>query len=136
MPSTHFEEGADVFLYANDPKGLAEWYALNFGIEFFTEITDTYYMEFYYRDDSDPSKRWSTVFAIMPVRKALGSVRGEYMINYRVDDLRGFLEQLQSREVATGAIEEQNDGRYPGSKGLFSWITDPEGNHIELYQPV
>ncbi len=39
------------------------------------------------------------------------------MINYRVDDLVGFLEQLQAREVATSPVEEHNDGRYPDSKG-------------------
>jgi hypothetical protein len=58
------------------------------------------------------------------------------MINYRVDDLKGFLEQLQSSGIPIGSVEEHNDGRYPGSKGLFSWITDLEGNHLELYQPV
>jgi hypothetical protein len=58
------------------------------------------------------------------------------MINYRVDDLVGFLEQLQARGAATRQVEEHNDGRYPDSKGLFTWITDQEGNHIELYQPI
>ncbi|HWZ18766.1 MAG TPA: hypothetical protein VNW73_08210, partial [Ktedonobacteraceae bacterium] len=86
--------------------------------------------------DTDHSRRWSTVFAIMPAKQPLASQRGEYMINYRVDDLRGFLEQLQSGGIPTGPFEEHNDGRYPGSKGLFSWITDPEGNHLELYQPL
>ncbi len=84
---------AGVFLYANDPKTLAEWYTLHFGLDFLSDSANTYYMEFYYRDDTDTSRRWSTVFAIMPAK-------------------------------------------YPGSKGLFSWITDPEGNHLELYQPL
>jgi len=127
---------AGVFLYANDPKTLAEWYTLHFGLDFLSDIANTYYMEFYYRDDTDTSRRWSTVFAIMPAKHPLSSQRGEYMINYRVDDLKGFLEHLHSGGVLTGPFEEQNDGRYPGSKGLFSWITDPEGNHLELYQPL
>jgi catechol 2,3-dioxygenase-like lactoylglutathione lyase family enzyme len=127
---------AGVFLYANDPKKLTEWYTLYFGLEFLSEIADTYYIEFYNRDDADPSRRWSTVFAIMPAKQLLGSQRGEYMINYRVDDLKGLLDQLQFGGVSIGPVEEQNDGRYPGSKGLFSWITDLEGNHLELYQPL
>ena len=127
---------AGVFLYANDPKMLAEWYTLNFGLEFQSDIADTYFMEFYYRDDTDTSGRWSTVFAIMPAKQPLSSQRGEYMINYRVDDLKGFLAQLQASGIPIGPVKEQNDGRYPGSKGLFSWITDPEGNHLELYQPL
>ena len=127
---------AGVFVYAQDPKRLADWYALHFDLEFLSDIADTYYMEFYHRDDTDPTQRHSTVFAIMPAKRPLGPERGEYLINYRVDDMAGFLAQLQARGVATGPVEEQNDGRYPGSKGLFTWITDLEGNHLELYQPV
>ena len=127
---------AGVFLYANDPMKLAEWYTLQFGLEFLSDIADTYFMEFYFRDDMDTSRRWSTVFAIMPARQPPGSQRGEYMINYRVDDLSGLLEHLQDSGVSIGPVEEQKDGRYSGSKGLFSWITDPEGNHLELYQPL
>lgn len=127
---------AGVFLYANDPKKLAEWYTLHFGLDFLSDIADTYYMEFYFRDDMDTSRRWSTVFAIMPAKHPLSSERGEYMINYRVDDLKGFLEQLQASDTPIGPVEEHNDGRYPGSKGLFSWATDPDGNHLELYQPL
>ncbi len=67
---------AGVFLYANDPKKLAEWYTLYFGLEFLSDIADTYFMEFYYRDDTDISRRWSTVFAIMPARQPLSSQRG------------------------------------------------------------
>ncbi len=127
---------AGVFVYANDPKKLAEWYARHFGMEFLSDFAATYYLEFYYRDDTDTSTRRSTVFAIMPAKSPLGSERGEYMINYRVDDLSGLLTKLQSLGVAIGPVEEQNDGRYPGSKGLFTWIKDLEGNHLELYQPI
>src|ERR1700737_3864812 len=96
---------AGVFLYANNPKGLAEWYALHFGITFVSDIADTYYMEVFYREDTYTSKRWSTVFAIMPAKKPLGSERGEYMMNYRGVDLKRFLGQLQSRGGATGSVE-------------------------------
>ena len=83
---------AGVFLYANDPKKLAEWYALHFGITFLSDLSDTYYREFYHRDDMDSSKRWNTVYAIMPAKQPLGPERGEYLIHFRVDDLRGCLD--------------------------------------------
>lgn len=118
-----------VFLYAEDPAKLAEWYAQNFGLEFNSDSPETSsYMVFSYRDENDYSIQRSTVFAITKAKKPLGSERGEYMINYRVDDLAGFLQQLQANGIKTAAIEE-----YPGI-GYFSWIEDPEGNHIELYQ--
>ncbi|HEY6542221.1 MAG TPA: VOC family protein, partial [Ktedonobacteraceae bacterium] len=114
---------------------LAEWYTRNFGLQFYSDMPDTPYMVFHHRDDSDHSLRRSTVFAIMQAKKPLGPERGEYMINYRVDDLAGFLQQLQANGVETAAIEEHQDGRTAESTGYFSWIQDPEGNHIELYQP-
>lgn len=126
---------AGVFLYSIDPQKLAEWYTHNFGLQFHSDSPDTPYMEFYHRDDSDHALRCSTVFAIMPAKKPLGPERGEYMINYRVDDLAGFLQQLQANGVESAAIEEHRDGRTAESTGYFSWIQDPEGNHIELYQP-
>ena len=128
---------AGVFLYANDPKTLAEWYTHHFGLDFLSDITDTYYMEFYYRDDNDTSKRSAhTVFAIMPAKQPLGSERGEYMINYRVDDLRGFLEQLQSTGSPLDPLKSTMMAAIQEVRGFFTWITDPEGNHLELYQPL
>jgi predicted enzyme related to lactoylglutathione lyase len=119
-----------VFIYSTDPKLLAEWYALHFGIEFENDEKDgNFWMLFYSRDDHDPSKRTSTVFAIMPAKTSLGSQRGEYMINYKVDDLQGFVEQLKSRGVSAEPVEDD------GQNGRFTWINDPEGNRIELYQP-
>jgi glyoxylase I family protein len=126
---------AGVFLYANDPQRLAEWYARAFGLQFRAEIEHTYYLEVWHRDDGDASQRWSTVLAIMPAKKPLVAERGEYMINYRVDDLIGLLAHLHALGVDTGEVEEQRDGRTPGSTGLFTRIEDPEGNHLELYQP-
>src|SRR5690242_13329408 len=126
---------AGVFLYANDPERLADWYAQHFGITFHADLPTIYFTEFFSRDDAEHSKRHSTVFAILPAKRPLGAERGEYLINYRVDDLRGFVEQLQATGVPVGPLQEQRDGRSPESTGLFTWITDPEGNHLELYQP-
>lgn len=123
-----------VFLHANDPQKLAEWYTRNFGLQFYSDSPDTSYMVFHHRDENDHELRRSTVFAILPAKKPLGTERGEYMINYRVDDLAGFLKQLQANGVEIAPIEEHQDGPTAESTGYFSWIQDPEGNHIELYQ--
>ena len=119
-----------VFLYSNEPKKLAEWYTHHLGIEFFHNEAETnYWMEFYYRDDNDPSKRASTVYAIMAAKKPLGSERGGCIINYRVDNLEAFIEELEAKGVNVESVEDD------GENGWFTWITDPEGNRIELYQP-
>jgi len=119
-----------VFLYSNEPKKLAEWYTHHLGIEFSQNEAETnYWMEFYYRNDNDPSKRASTVYAIMTAKKPLGSGRGECMINYRVDNLETFIEELEAKGVNVEPVEDD------GENGWFTWITDPKGNQIELYRP-
>jgi predicted enzyme related to lactoylglutathione lyase len=50
------------------------------------------------------------------------------MLNYRVADLGRLLEELRAAGVK---IEKTEDHDY----GRFAWITDPEGNRIELWQP-
>jgi len=51
------------------------------------------------------------------------------VVNYRVHDLTAFLEQLKADGVP---VEKTEDFEY----GRFAWIRDPEGNRIELYQPL
>ena len=53
-----------------------------------------------------------------------------FMINYRVDNLVEMLEQLSVAgvEVVSGPESHEN--------GKFAWIMDPEGNKIELWEPM
>src|SRR3712207_3230026 len=105
-----------IFIYANDPDGLSQWYARHFELDFiYNEEERTYYLEFHYRDDDDSSKRKSTVFAIYLAEKALGPERLQFMINLRVTDLDALLGRLKAAGVTTGRVEEYEYGR-------FSWI--------------
>ena len=52
------------------------------------------------------------------------------MINYRVDDLDGLLKNLAAAGVT---IDPKRDDY---SYGRFAWITDLEGNRVELWQPL
>ncbi|PYS98013.1 MAG: glyoxalase [Acidobacteria bacterium] len=53
-----------------------------------------------------------------------------FMINYRVDDLDEMLEQLKQNgvEILKGPDSEEN--------GKFAWIMDPDGNKVELWEPM
>jgi predicted enzyme related to lactoylglutathione lyase len=51
------------------------------------------------------------------------------MVNFRVDDLYGLLEQL--REEGVTVDEKTEDSEY----GRFGWVMDPEGNRVELWEP-
>jgi predicted enzyme related to lactoylglutathione lyase len=53
-----------------------------------------------------------------------------FMINYRVDDLSEMLAQLRAGgvEVISGPESHEN--------GKFAWIMDPDGNKVELWEPM
>lgn len=52
------------------------------------------------------------------------------MFNYRVDDLRELLKKLKEEGVSiVGEVEEYEYGK-------FGWIVDPDGNKIELWEPI
>jgi predicted enzyme related to lactoylglutathione lyase len=109
-----------VFIYANGAKALSNWYAHHFGLRLET-----------YEDRrlGDSSQIDSTVFSISQSKVTLAAERRECVINYRVRDLPAFLDQLRADGIE---IEKTEDFDY----GRFAWIKDPEGNRIELYQPL
>ena len=51
------------------------------------------------------------------------------MINYRVADLHGLLRLL--REEGCQVLDKVEESEL----GIFSWVMDPEGNNVELWQP-
>jgi predicted enzyme related to lactoylglutathione lyase len=51
------------------------------------------------------------------------------MVNFRVADLHGLLEQLRAEGVTVD--DKTEDSEY----GRFGWVMDPEGNRIELWEP-
>ena len=53
-----------------------------------------------------------------------------FMVNYRVDDLDALLVKLQAEGVDVA------DERHQDENGRFAWITDSEGNRIELWEPA
>ena len=52
------------------------------------------------------------------------------MLNYRVEDLTALIAALEKEGVQiVGSIEEHENGK-------FAWILDPEGNKVELWEPI
>ena len=53
-----------------------------------------------------------------------------FMINYRVDNLEEMIAQLRAGGVEIiGGPESHENGR-------FAWVMDPEGNKVELWEPM
>ncbi len=60
-----------------------------------------------------------------------GRAEQQWMINFRVDDLDGLLADLTASGVAVETRAERNS-----EIGRFARIQDPEGNPVELWEPV
>jgi predicted enzyme related to lactoylglutathione lyase len=52
------------------------------------------------------------------------------MINYRIDNMAEMLAQLQRNGVQILKGPESDDN------GKFAWILDPDGNKVELWEPM
>jgi catechol 2,3-dioxygenase-like lactoylglutathione lyase family enzyme len=53
-----------------------------------------------------------------------------FMVNYRVDNLGELLAQLRARGVEAIRGPESHEN------GKFAWIMDPDGNKVELWEPM
>ena len=107
------------FLRAADPAALNAWYRDALGL------------------DADEYGLWNqgagpTVFATFESgTDYFGSRTQQTMLNFRVGDLDAMLAQLRAKGANVDAETQDMDG-----VGRFGWVTDPEGNRIELWQPA
>ncbi len=110
-----------VFFKARDPDKLTAWYREHLGVP----IEDGH-AEFLWRDPRNPGQTGRTVWSIFPA--TTHSFSSAMMLNYRVANLDRMLEQLREAGIAVEKVEDYDYGR-------FAWITDPEGNRVELWEP-
>ena len=105
------------FIRASDPPGLSAWYRDHLGLD---------------ADDLWRTEAGPTVFATFESgTDYFGSPNQRTMLNFRVADLDAMLAQLRAR--GADVAEETQD---LAGVGRFGWVTDPEGNRIELWQPA
>ena len=107
------------FFRTNDPATLMHWYTENLGItDFNTEL---------WQQEAGP-----TVFApFASDTDYFGRMDQQTMVNFRVPDLDAMLAQLRTNGASVDDDVQEMDG-----VGRFGWVTDPEGNRIELWQPA
>jgi len=116
-----------VFFKAKDPKAMYAWYETHLGIK---GEADGSGVMFHWRDANDPGKTGLTVWSIFPEStKYFDPSKAPFMLNYRVENLDALLAALREEGVAIDPKGEQYE------YGKFAWITDPEGNRIELWEP-
>jgi len=108
-----------VFLKALDPKALHQWYHEHLGIP----LTDGY------TAFEGPEAQGTTAFSFFPA-DTQNSGEERAVINFRVDTLDEVLAHL----AAAGARIDPKQEDY--GFGRFAWFWDPEGNRVELWEPV
>jgi predicted enzyme related to lactoylglutathione lyase len=119
-----------IFLRAHDPKALSAWYAEHLGIQ----LTKWGGAKFLWSDEVPPATG-ATAWSTFPADTSYfgpGTPVGpqQAMVNYRVDDLKALLAKLAVAGIASDPKPEDSPF------GHFAWITDPEGNRLELWQPL
>jgi predicted enzyme related to lactoylglutathione lyase len=115
-----------IFFKCKDPNTMKDWYKNHLGLN-----TDAYGTSFEWRQGDDSSKYGFTQWSpFAESTKYFEPSPKEFMINYRVDNLEALVEQLKKEGVTiTDEIETFDYGK-------FVHIMDPEGNKIELWEPV
>lgn len=115
-----------IFFRSKNPKAVREWYGKNLGL-----AVNDFGSPFEFRNANRPEEinylNWNPFdedtdyFA--PSEK-------EFMINYRVQNIEGLVENLKKNGVTV--VDKITDFPY----GRFVHIMDPEGNKIELWEPI
>jgi predicted enzyme related to lactoylglutathione lyase len=108
------------FIRANDPEALYVWYEQHLGLT----RSDGYF------GFAASTQRAQVVFSFFGQDDEYFPPAQKAMINLQVDDLDALLDRLTDEGVAVDPKRESYDF------GKFGWCTDPEGNRVELWQPV
>ena len=109
-----------------DATALAAWYQQHLGIE----LSDFGGAVLRWPDDKAADKGL-TVWALADKDSQWFSPSDSaFMINYRVDNLDELLAQLRAANIdVVGGPESHENGK-------FAWIMDPDGNKVELWEPM
>lgn len=113
-----------IFIKFKEPEAMRKWYQDVLGM-----ITNDYGVLFEFNGGST-SKGYLQLGTFESTSDYFGDPQQQTMLNLRVDDLESFQEKISKDGVKiVDAIETY-------SYGKFLHIEDPEGNRIELWEPV
>ncbi|HVC27979.1 MAG TPA: VOC family protein [Gammaproteobacteria bacterium] len=114
-----------IFFKSHDPKKLADWYATWLSFEI-----DPTFGGATFQASILPAKAYTVWSPITENTDYFNPSTRPFMLNLIVDDLAAALQQ-----VAMGGatlVSEPQDLEY----GRFGWFMDPDGNKVELWQPI
>jgi predicted enzyme related to lactoylglutathione lyase len=112
-----------IFFKSANRDQMREWYSKHLGL-----VDKGQGVMLPWREHDDPQKEHVTVWTIFPSSSKYFDAL--FMVNYIVDDMDALLDRLKQEGVKIDA-KRMNE-----SYGRFAWIYDPDGNKIELWQPL
>lgn len=118
--------GGVFFKSRGDSAALAAWYQQHLGI-----ALESFGGAVLRWPDDKAEDKGLTVWSIADKDSQWFSPsNAAFMINYRVDNLSEMIEQLRRDgvEIVGGPESHEN--------GKFAWIMDPDGNKVELWEPL
>ena len=114
-----------IFIKFKDPKVMQTWYSEALGL-----TTNDYGVLFELNGHAQSQKGHLQLGTFEQSTDYFGVSTQQYMLNFRVDDLSEMIEKLtKGKTKILDTIEEY-------SYGKFVHIEDPEGNRIELWEPI
>lgn len=118
--------GGVFFKSRNDNTALVEWYQKHLGMP----ISSFGGAVLRWPDDTAEDKGLTVWHVAGKDSKWFSPSDSSFMINYRVDNLDELIAQLRADgvEVVGGPESHEN--------GKFAWIMDPDGNKVELWEPM
>jgi len=118
--------GGVFFKSTDNHKKLAEWYGQNLGIQL-----EPWGGAILRWADDKLKDQGATVWHVAEKNTQWFSPSASsFMINYRIDNMSEMLAQLKQNgvEIVKGPEADEN--------GKFAWVLDPDGNKVELWEPV
>lgn len=118
--------GGVFFKSTSDPKRLAAWYKDNLGLAF--EEWGGSILK--WPEDERKDGGMTVWHVAAPDSKWFAPSESSFMINYRVDDMTALIAKLKANgvEIVKGPDSDFN--------GVFAWVMDPDGNKVELWEPM
>ena len=115
-----------IFFKSANQQQMKEWYAQHLGL-----ADSGHGVMLPWREADNPENEQMTIWSIFSAdTKYLEPSTASFMVNYIVDDMDALLDRLAKDGVRI------DPKRQDESYGRFAWIYDPDGNKIELWQPI
>ena len=117
--------GGVFFKARNDAKGLSAWYEKHLGVK----LEDWGGAVLKWEEDTAEDNGLTVWNVAEKDTSWFSPSTATFMINYRVDDMAGMIQQLKEAGIKIFKGPESHEN------GKFAWIMDPDGNKIELWEP-